>query len=73
MHKPIHFRRCHVCGNLNELSEGRVERCEQCHKHLCQFFYFDDRFTEATDDIAVRPRKSMGEYLPILGLTVYWD
>ncbi|MBK9039960.1 MAG: hypothetical protein IPL83_12490 [Bdellovibrionales bacterium] len=73
MQKPTHFRRCHVCGNLNQMQERRVECCSHCGKHLCQFFYFDDRLVVTPQDCGLRPRQLAGECLPIQGLTVYWE
>ena len=73
MQKPVHYRRCHVCGTLNQQKERKVENCSQCGKHLCQFFYFDDRLTSVPCDTALRPMQFAGEFYPIQGLTVYWE
>ena len=73
MKKPIHYRRCHLCGTLNQQTERKVESCSCCGKHLCQFFYFDDRLTGVHCDTALRPLQLAGEFSPIKGLTVYWE
>ena len=73
MQKPIHFRRCHVCGCLNEKSDGKVDRCENCGKYLCQFIYFDDRLMSTPADNHEKPMQLTGDCQPIHGLTVYWD
>ncbi|MCC7406235.1 MAG: hypothetical protein IT288_17715 [Bdellovibrionales bacterium] len=73
MQRPVHYRRCHVCGTLNHQEERKVEHCCKCGKHLCQFFYFDDRLTSVPSDASLRPMQFAGEFYPIQGLTVYWE
>ena len=71
--KPTHYRRCHICGGITEIQEGKVEKCDHCHRSLAPFYYFDDRFTMTFSDVTVRPQLGDGEYAPIQGLTVFWE
>lgn len=73
MEKPLHFRRCHLCGSLVKEEQGKVEKCVTCERSLAPFYYFDDRFTAIQGDNTLRPGSIEGEYAPILGLTVYWE
>jgi len=73
MKKPIHYRRCHVCGTLNQQREHKVENCCSCGKYLCPFFYFDDRLISVYCDTALRPLQLVGEFPPLQGLTAYWE
>jgi hypothetical protein len=67
------YRRCHVCGALNETGLSHVERCAACRKPLAQFQYFDDRDTPVVSDAHLRPVYADGECIPIHGLTVHWE
>ena len=73
MDKPVHVRRCHVCGGVNEVEEGKVEKCSHCHRSLAPFYYFDDRLSLVASDSEVRQELPPQEYIPIQGLTVYWE
>jgi len=73
MSKAMHFRRCHVCGRLNERQSTKVEKCNFCGKSLAPFYYFDDRFVAVQGDMTLRPPMLEDEYCPIQGLTVYWE
>ena len=73
MSKPTYFRRCHICGAMNESEHAKVERCDHCNKGLAPFYYFDDRFTAVQGDLSLRPPLLQSEYFPIQGLTVYWE
>jgi len=73
MPKPIHFRRCHVCGRTTHRQGVLVKRCDHCHKSLAPFYYFDDRFTATQAEGTLRPKLVEGELRPIQGLTVFWD
>ena len=73
MDKPVHIRRCHICGGINEVEDGRVSTCCHCKRNLAPFYYFDDMFTEAPSEDGVRLKFPDGEYQPIYGLTVFWD
>jgi hypothetical protein len=76
METKIHFRRCHVCGTLNEAPGQLVTDCTQCGKHLAPFHYFDESIfmglplkQDKSLEISPLPYKS---YPPIWGLTAYW-
>lgn len=74
MEKPNYFRRCHVCGAVcQKEGHGKIERCNSCNKHFARFQYFDDRFTLIYSDRTIRPLQVTGEWIPIQGLTVYWE
>lgn len=77
METKIHFRRCHVCGTLNEAPGQLVSNCCKCGKHLAPFHYFDEsifmglplRKEAKSNENSPLPYKS---YPPIWGLTAYW-
>jgi len=74
MEKPNYFRRCHVCGQTTHIeSKNFIERCAHCEKPWAKFQYFDDRFTPTQSDRTLRPPPLDGEWVPIQGLTVYWE
>jgi hypothetical protein len=76
METKIHFRRCHICGTLNEAPGQLVANCSCCGKHLAPFHYFDESIfmglplrKEYQTRETNLPFKS---YPPIWGLTAYW-
>ncbi len=74
MDKPLYFRRCHVCGAVNHIEEEvHIERCDHCAKPISKFHFFDDRFTPIQSDRTLRALPLDGEYVPIQGLSVYWE
>jgi hypothetical protein len=73
MEKPIYFRRCHICGETNTDQNHTIDQCEKCGKPFAKFHYFDDRVSPVQSDITLRPPFLVGEYIPIQGLTVYWE
>lgn len=74
MEKPTYFRRCHVCGALNHVTDDyHVERCENCAKPIAKFHYFDDRFSPVLSDRTLRPVPLTSEFPPLQGLSVYWE
>lgn len=74
MEKPNYFRRCHMCGSVCQIEGHKgLDHCQQCGKHFARFQYFDDRFTSIYSDRTLRPLAVAGEWLPIHGLTVYWE
>ena len=73
MEKPIHYRRCHVCGGMNQITKGKVMGCSHCGRSLAPFYYFDDTYTQVLSENQVRLEEAEHEYRPIYGLTVYWD
>lgn len=74
----VHYRVCHMCGEVNHQEHGLVGNCSSCGKHLAPFYYFDEsRAMGLTDPNAEKPYRSSAlphqEYPPIWGLTVYWE
>lgn len=77
-----HIRRCHVCGEMNEVEGKTVDRCTSCGKHLAPFYFFDesqmDGFGDLTNELELKSeQKDLGKklepfYHPIWGLTVLW-
>lgn len=67
-----YFRRCHICGSLNETKDEHVQRCTHCNKPFAKFQYYDDKYTPIFSDCQPLPEYREGEYIPIRGLTVYW-
>ena len=76
MSQKVHYRRCHVCGELNEAAGELVRHCHHCGKTLAPFFYFDE---SKVMGLAVEPRKEqesklpLRDYPPLWGLTAYWE
>lgn len=80
----VHFRRCHICGTLNEKSDHLVDRCLSCQKAFAPFVFFDEKKALGiSDDSPDHPAKKASSYKitrlatetiypPIWGLTVYW-
>ncbi|MEO0335085.1 MAG: hypothetical protein AAF202_01735 [Pseudomonadota bacterium] len=73
MADQTHYRKCHVCGSVNEQEKEPVQKCHHCGKSLAPFFYFDDKYKVILSDMHRRPPVIIGEYLPIHGLTAYWE
>lgn len=73
MEKPLYFRRCHVCGQTNSEHGHNIDHCSYCGKPFAKFHYFDDRTAPVQSDFTLRPPYLAGEYIPIQGLTVYWE
>ena len=74
MDKPIFFRRCHLCGAINQSAVERVQLCQPCGHILTPFFYFDERELPVMHEAQVRQKTSYdNQYAPIHGLTAYWD
>ncbi|MCM2354733.1 MAG: hypothetical protein NDI63_14030 [Pseudobdellovibrio sp.] len=81
----IHFRRCHVCGTMNERANSLVDRCDSCNKALAPFVFFDEQRALGVSDETPKEEPSKRAstikitrlatetiYPPIWGLTVYW-
>ena len=73
MNKAVHIRRCHVCDGVTEIEKGQVSRCIHCNHSLAPFYYFDDKYMEIPAENTLRIKTPDGEYVPIYGLTAYWD
>lgn len=73
MAEQTHFRTCHVCGKTSHQEKDPIQKCQHCGKSLAPFFYFDDKYKVILSDTHKRPPVVKGEYLPIHGLTVYWE
>lgn len=73
MADPVHIRKCHVCGTINEDEKEPITKCSHCQKSLAPFFYFDDKVKVVLSDTHLRPPLMEGEFSPIHGLTVYWE
>ncbi len=72
MESTMHFRRCHVCSQVNEGHSQPVEKCHFCGKIMAPFFYFDEAKTETLSDDQMRPEYYGRQFRPIYGLTTYW-
>jgi hypothetical protein len=70
--KGIHFRRCHVCGEVNSRLGEHIERCRHCNKPIAPFYFFDEHQVEVYSENRERPSHENGERSPILGLTAIW-
>lgn len=87
LESPLHIRRCHVCGAVNETESALVDKCHQCGKFFAPFVFFDEKAAlglvePAKDDAASvvtnRLRSNdwhhriKTQYPPLWGITVYW-
>lgn len=78
--EKTHFRRCHVCGEVNSVEGALVTSCQGCGKHLAPFYFFDEsramglnsNFYSSIKEPA-ESRLPLKEYPPVWGLTVYWE
>lgn len=71
--RSIHYRRCHSCGEINQITGDKVKKCSHCEKHLTEFRYFDDRYTATFSDRHLRPPLGPSEHSPLVGLSVFWE
>ncbi len=80
-----HFRRCHICGMMNERNSQLVDKCSACNKSLAPFVFFDEKKAlglsadESPEDrakktctIKITRLATQTIYPPIWGITVYW-
>lgn len=70
-----HFRRCHVCGTVNDHNE-EVSRCMGCGKSLAPFFYFHPRDLKEISDrrnLRLYRKAARSPYRPIIGVFAVWD
>ncbi|MBT4760642.1 MAG: hypothetical protein HOO06_02995 [Bdellovibrionaceae bacterium] len=71
---PIHYRRCHLCGNVTwGDANSKVNKCYHCDKSLAPFYYFDDRHAPVQGDETLRPKLLPNEFQPLFGITAYWE
>ncbi len=80
MNQRVHYRLCHVCGELNEATSSLVVECRSCGKHLAPFYYFDESramgLASSARSIYEEKMRSIlphREYPPVYGLTAYWE
>lgn len=80
MSHKIHYRACHVCGQVNESTDTLVCQCTSCGKHLAPFYYFDESramglapMTRTAYEERMRSTLPHREYPPVYGLTAYWE
>lgn len=61
----IHIRRCHICSEITEVENDKIDRCVSCGKYLAPFVFCND----PSDNIKqlLKP-----EYPPISGISLYW-
>lgn len=72
------FRRCHVCGTINELHTHRdnmVHSCDGCGKHLAPFYFFEESEQSGVADngLQMSLRKEAIGYQPLWGFSAYWS
>ncbi|MDZ4660518.1 MAG: hypothetical protein SGJ18_02745 [Pseudomonadota bacterium] len=72
MESTLHFRRCHICGQVNENRTLPVEKCKFCGKVMAPFYYFDEAKAEAITDNGMRPEYFGHQFKPLYGLSTYW-
>jgi hypothetical protein len=70
MSEKTYFRRCHICGGLNENKDENIEHCQFCGKAWAPFYFFNElaRYTDADEVIEAKE----DEFQPIVGLSTYW-
>ena len=56
----LHFRRCHVCGEVNCVAGDDVKSCLYCNKVMAPFFFFkqtpDEGFSDISDFVIERDK-----------------
>lgn len=80
MSDKIHYRVCHVCGEVNEAEDSLVTECKSCGKHLAPFYYFDESRAmglkspeRSVFEERMMSRLPYSQYPPVFGLTAYWE
>jgi hypothetical protein len=75
-----HLRRCHVCGYVNQVKNGTVEKCEHCNKAFSKFYFFEESNVEGiTENGGIKMRswseslRRSQDFQPIWGLTAFWE
>jgi hypothetical protein len=80
--KFVHFRRCHVCDGVSEMSETHVQKCGDCGKNLAPYYFFDESTVPvySVDEllpleervICKDPSDSSPRRLPLRGVSTFW-
>lgn len=73
--KSENIRRCHVCNNVTIKEDGRVEKCDHCHKNFAPYFFCPEFVADlsATKDVMVSYQKNNETtYPPIYGISLSW-
>ena len=78
--KLIHVRRCHLCGQVNEVEAAVINKCGSCGKHFAPFLFFNEKAALGLEGEPVEFRPQADEwqhlmktqYPPLWGLAVYW-
>ena len=75
MKEGNYYRRCHKCDGVIEAikSEEHISLCLHCSFPLAPFCYFDEKFTPVFSENSLRPVLSSEEYMPLYGLSAFWD
>lgn len=84
----VHFRRCHVCGHVNELPGAVIHSCGSCGKSLQPLLFYNEARRlgiEAKGDATAEERMQseqseqyrftalpLKEYPPLFGVVAYW-
>lgn len=78
----VHFRRCHVCDGVSEMTESHVHKCEHCGKSLAPYYFFDEVAVSvySVDEllpleervICKDPSDSSTRRLPLRGVSTVW-
>lgn len=81
-----HWRRCHVCGHLEEKIESkdaspRASSCGHCGKTFAPFFYIVDEISEVSADLPMLEPAAEASiedtearrYRPLIGFTLMWE
>jgi hypothetical protein len=70
--RDLHLRICHNCKSQSESHGERVACCNSCGQKFAPFYFFSERAVIADADQSRKP-PSIGQLLPIVGLTAIWS
>ena len=72
---PQHWRRCHVCGHVEEVAASPVTSCSCCGKVFAPFFFASEKDATLSVDGPTREVtcSDTANYRPLLGFTIYWE
>lgn len=70
----LHFRRCHVCGTVNEVENQALLKCTNCGRSFAPFYFFDENMLDGLSDdgFYFSVWKKASTYNPIWGWSTYW-